>query len=265
MDAEVSLARQARSQHRHELRTLTYVTIDQANGGVVRNLTHEGIGAQVVAALRPNHQLRVRFELQSPRVRVEAQGEVVWSTPSGQCGIRFLDLSPRISRQIKEWIFGDLLEGAALHSRSAEWMFGSPLVGEQSDGWADEDDGLLISPAQPKVIELPATREGASDTIADDSLQLDWLSRPLSAQTLAWTVNALVVFAALLLCVLVFLCVNRQAPSWPLTMTAGAAVLVGLMYWGFFEAFGGGNFGARLARLAGLDRDQLEDEDARFR
>jgi PilZ domain len=264
MDAEVSLARQARSQHRHELRTLTYVTIDQANGGVVRNLTHEGIGAQVVAALRPKHQLRVRFELQSPRVRVEAQGEVVWSTPSGQCGIRFLDLSPRTSRQIKEWIFGDLLEGAALHSRSAEWMFGSPLVGEQSDGCADEDDGLMISPASQKVIELPATHEDASDPIADDS-HLDWLSQPLSANTLAWTVNVLVVFAALLLFVLVFLSVNREAPPWPLTTTAGAAVLVGLMYWGFFEIFGGGNFGQRLARLAGLDRDQVEDEDARFR
>ena len=61
MDAGLSPPRQARAQHRYELRTLTYVTLDQANGGIVRNLSHRGIGVQVVAAVRPKQQLRVRF------------------------------------------------------------------------------------------------------------------------------------------------------------------------------------------------------------
>ena len=60
MEAAVSPARQARSKHRHDLRTLTYVTLDQANGGIVRNLSHEGIGVQAVAALCPTQQVRVR-------------------------------------------------------------------------------------------------------------------------------------------------------------------------------------------------------------
>src|SRR5450631_930394 len=92
MKAGLSPARQARAKHRHELRTLTYVTLDQANGGVVRNMSHEGIGVQAVAAVRPRQQVRVRFELRYPRLRVEARGEVAWSTFSGECGIRFLDL-----------------------------------------------------------------------------------------------------------------------------------------------------------------------------
>ena len=48
--------RQARTQYRHELRTLTYVTLDDANGGIIRNLNHEGVAVQAVGALRP--QLR---------------------------------------------------------------------------------------------------------------------------------------------------------------------------------------------------------------
>ena len=116
MDAGTSPAKQMRAQHRHELRSLTYVTLDQANGGIVRNLTHDGIGVQVVAALRPQQQLRVRFELRYPRLRVETRGEVMWATFSGQCGIRFLDLPDRTGRQINEWILGNLLEGGALHS-----------------------------------------------------------------------------------------------------------------------------------------------------
>ena len=70
-------------------------TLDQANGGIVRNISHEGIGLQAVAALRPQQQLRVRFELRHPRLRVETRGEVTWATRSGQCGIRFLELSPK--------------------------------------------------------------------------------------------------------------------------------------------------------------------------
>src|SRR5579871_1398575 len=127
MDAAVSSARHARLRHRHELRTLTYVTLDQANGGIVRNLTHNGMAAQVVGAVRPQQQLRVRFELRSPRLRVETRGEVVWATTSGQCGIRFLDVSPALTRQINEWIFGNLLEGISLHVDQAGSMFSAPV------------------------------------------------------------------------------------------------------------------------------------------
>jgi len=266
MDAAVSSARATRSQHRYEMRTLIYVSIDQANGGVLRNLTNDGIGVQVVAALPPKHELGIKFELPHSRLRVEARGEVVWTTASGQCGIRFLDLAPGTRRQIQEWIFGDLLEGAALPSPSAEWMFNKPPAPVRDDGSeSEEEDGLVISPAARDVIQLSAPGEDARNTIAAGSLELNWLVQPLSARRLAWTVNTLVVVAALLLSMLVFLLVNREAPRWPLAMTGGAVVVVGGMYWGFFELFGGGSFGERLARLARSDGDRVEDSDARFR
>jgi hypothetical protein len=141
-------------------------------------------------------------------------------------------------------------------------MFGEPAVSAQRDGCAEED-GLVISAMPLKVIELPAPREEVSEKMA--ALELDWLSQPLSARTLAWTVNTLVVLAGLLLFMLVFLSVNRETPRWPLAMTGGAVVLVGLMYWGFFEVVGGRSFGERLARLARSDGEQAEDRDARFR
>ena len=152
MDAGASLARQTRSSHRHELRTLTYVTLDQANGGIVRNLTHGGIGAQVVTPVRPHQQLLVKFELRYPRVRVETRGEVVWATFSGQCGIRLLDLPPRVVRQIDEWILGNLLEGASLHWENSGPIFADPPA-------VEVDDGLLLSAAPHNVIELPVRPE----------------------------------------------------------------------------------------------------------
>jgi hypothetical protein len=272
MDAGLSPARQARAKHRHELRTLTYVTLEQANGGIVRNLSHEGIGVQAVGALRPQQQVRVRFELRSPRLRVETRGEVTWSTYSGQCGIRFLDMSPRMIRQINEWIFGNLLEGIAPHSESAGSMFAhSHSVMAVADR-AELDDGLLISAAPLKVIELPLRPDGRerADRVDDDAeaesppAGLDWLSQPLSGRSLVWTINTLVVVAALLLFALVFLSVTREPPRWPLAMTTGAAISVAALYWGFFQVFGGSSPGERLARLAGCDSED-DEEGARFR
>src|SRR5271169_745301 len=274
MDAGTSPARQARARHRHELRTLTYVTLDQANGGIVRNLSHEGIGVQAVAAVRPRQQVRVRFELRYPRLRVEARGEVTWATFSGQCGIRFLDLSPRMTRQINEWIFGSLLEGSALQAEQAGPMFGDSAA-DWSVPTADEKDGLMVSAAPLKVIELPAPPHPLeSEPACEDSAEIsprspaesDWLSQPLSGRSLIWTINALVMVAAFLLFALVFLSVTREPPRWPLAMGVGAAILVAVLYWGFFQLFGGVSPGTRLARMAGCDlEDEEEADDSRFR
>jgi hypothetical protein len=259
MQAGLSPARRERVRLRHELRSLTYVTLDQGNGGVLRNITHEGIAAQLVAAVPLGQRTRVRFEL-PPRLRVDTVGEVMWSTPTGQCGIRFVDLEPRMRRRIDEWIFGSLLGTVAQLSPRGT------TVTEALLGNAREEDGLIVSPAPVKVIELP-TRTKESEALLEDveaetavaaatAAHLDWLSQPLSPRGVAFAVNFLAVVAAVLLFVLVFLAVAREAPRWPVEVLAGAVVFVGVLYWGFFQLFGGTSPGERLARLAENDESR---------
>ena len=293
MDAGLSPARQARASHRHELRTLTYVTIDQGNGGIVRNLNREGIGVQMVAAVRPRQQLRVRFVLPYSKLRVEARGEVMWATFSGQCGIRFLDLTSRTGRQIDEWIFGNLLEGAdptadrrsissgstagtrtpearPLDLKPNEFTFAGLSHGG-SEVTSEEDDGLALSSAPLQVFDFlprpqPLTPNFEAEHLPAASVrQLDWLSQPLSSNGLARTVNSLVIVAALLLFSFVFLVVTREVPRWPFAMTAGATIFVASFYWGFFKLFGGTSPGQRLVKLAGYERENEEELVSRFR
>ena len=284
MDAGLTPVRQARAQHRHELRTLAYVTLDQANGGIVRNLTHSGIGVQVVAAVRPRQQLRVRFELRYPRLQVETRAEVVWATFSGQCGIRFLDMPPALKLQINRWIFGNLLEGISVHTEHAGPIFAprhdnvahdQPAGnGRSSTVTAGDNDGLMVSATPVNVIALPVRREppepalryeDAIEETQPSSRELDWLSQPLSGRTLAWTVDALVVVAALLLFTLVFLSVTREPPKWPVSMVSGAALAMAGLYWAFFRYFAGGSLGTRLARIADGECEDRELEQEPFR
>jgi hypothetical protein len=254
-------------------------------------VTYQGIGVQAMTAVRARQQVRVRFQLRYPPLRVDARGEVIWATFTGQCGIRMLDLSPEMVRQINEWIFGDMLEDFSLHLEGTRSIFAKSTLAES---WVTpssapdrglEGDGLMVSPTPRKVIELPVRElpvrpepakpvaapappinETGPETAVQAPVELDWLSQPLSGRGLIWTINTLVMVAALLLFALVVLLILREPPRWPLAMAAGAVVFVGALYWGFFKAFGGTSPGARLARLMGAGSENEEEAgDERFR
>jgi hypothetical protein len=137
-------APRGRSHYRHELGTLTYVTLYEANSeqgngqetnvGVIRNLNHRGAFVRLVAPVSPRQRLRMRFELKGPRVRVETHVEVTWTGSSGQCGVCFVDLPARTCQQINEWIFANLLGAAARES--------------------DPEDGLIVSASPRPAIQL---------------------------------------------------------------------------------------------------------------
>jgi hypothetical protein len=281
-------ARQTRSHYRHELRTLTYVTLDAANGGIIRNLNREGVAVQAVGPLRQHQRVRLRFELRFPRLRIETYGQVLWSSPSGQCGIRFVDLPDRTSRGISEWIFSNLLE-TLVHEPGNHPIFqGSPGSVAQAEVTAEkaptENDGLILSsdprpPIRPErgiswlertipqTMPLrPHQAESLAEPASQPDLQSNWLSRPVSARTLAWLVDALIMVAGLLLFTLIFLAITHELPSWPITLGIAtvATLFVVCAYWALFALFGGASLGARLAQAVSSGEEEVSETD-RFR
>lgn len=276
MDAVSTPVRCARAGHRYPLFSLAYVVIDEANGGIIRNVNDQGAGIQAVGALRAHQIVRLRFDLQRPRVRVDAQARVVWSDPSGQCGVQFLDLPPRLVRQINEWIFGNLLESAGADSEKTHSMFANTYLRRELDG-----EGLIVSPGRQNVIQLEARdvqpRLLASLDTADELQEeqpenqavaaLDWLSEPLSSGTLVWMIDGLIMIAALLVFTLVFLSVAHEVPPWPLSLAAGlgAAIVVPGLYWTMFYVVGGPTVGHRLAELTETGELEQMEPGVRFR
>src|ERR1700683_2164563 len=290
-------ARQARAHYRHELSTLTYVTLDEANAGIVRNLNHDGVAVQAVGARRADQRVRSRLELSFPRLRVEASGQVSWANSSGRCGIRFVELPTHVRRQIDEWIFSDLLDAMVLDAAQACPVFGASAVSSAPRDRApeehvrEEDDGLTVSAAPPPAIRLDADMAGLNEGLlhphlhpdihphiheqsADDLVghladpavepyaQLNWLSRPLSVRMLSWLVDGLVVTAGVLLFTLIFLSIAHELPPWPLALGTAFATagFVATAYWGVFCVFGGSSLGVRLAHAASsIQEDESED------
>src|SRR5260370_27291385 len=269
MEAAGFAERKARPHYRHGLRTLTYVTLDQANGVILHSRNDKGVAIQAVAAPKPQQTVRLRFELRHPSVRVDAHGEVTWATPSGQCGVRFVGLSPGVRRQINQWIFASLLDFLPQDAGGTASILAPSLVSDD----LKESDGLIVSAVPRPVIQLgsapdrtlerkweqvrtptaecPVIFNPASTREASAESQ-GWFSQPLSGRAVALLVDSFVVIAGLLLVCLVLLATARELPRW--SVTIGSLVLAGVFvttaYWTLLALFGESSLGEPLARLA---------------
>ena len=125
---EAELAPRRRQYPRYTLRSLAYVKLDQGNGGIVRDLTESGIAIQAVAPMQPGQEISLRFDLLSPRVRVETRGRVAWADSNGQSGIEFDPLPVRLQKCIRDWLLLQMLSAASVSGR--DWQAPGPSRGK---------------------------------------------------------------------------------------------------------------------------------------
>ena len=157
-----------RRHYRHQIQSLAYVNLDQGNGGIIRNLGDSGLAIQAVAPLFVNQHVSLRFELASPRVRVEATGRVAWVDPVGQAGVEFLTLSQRSSRLLKEWIFVQLMASAQHSAGDSTTLYGMS---------SQEAAELLFSAGSRPAIRLEANAASARSNVTNPqhrAVQLPW-------------------------------------------------------------------------------------------
>ena len=255
-----------RVHYRHPLQSLVYATLDNGNGGILRNLSESGAAIQAVAALHPGQTLRMRFDLFHPKTRVDVQGRVSWANASGQAGIVFTDRTPQVRRQLNAWIFQSLL-------RSLEPA--APILSSYA-----VEELVLSGNARPAIhvrseVAAPASafvRAAASAplSVAEPQLSLSWWPQPVSFHSLAKVMDVLILLSAVLLFFCVFLAIAETIPPWPATVAliAGIAGFFTALYWWICAWVGCETVGVQLARIALPDsaKGSLSREpQARFR
>jgi len=233
-------------RYRHGIHRLAYVNLDHANGGIIRNLSETGIALQTVAPLYVNQQIRVRFELMSPRVRVEALGRVGWADSFGQAGLQFLNLSRHTRRLLKEWIFTQLLVGT--YRASEESIFVQP----------ETEIELLFSPAPHPTICLDRAPSCGSNfrdsqlTDEDATVRILWFPVAVSAGSLSWLIDSLILVSAVLLFFALSLVMTHFLPAWTIisALALGIACLFTTLYWFLFTIWMGATPGTCLVHRA---------------
>jgi len=230
-------------RYRHGIHRLSYVNLDHANAGILRNLNETGTALQAVAPLRQNQQVHVRFELISPRVRVEALGRIRWADNFGQAGVQFLDLPERTRRLLKDWIFTQVLADG--YRCSQESIFVQP----------ESEIKLLFSPNARPTISLDPEVSGATDsefTDEDAMVRFLWCPVGISAGSLSWLIDSLILVSAVLLFLMLSLAMTHSLPAWTvvLALGLGVACLFTTLYWFLFTIWMGATPGVCLVQHA---------------
>lgn len=248
-------ARVQRRYYRQRIRSLAYVNLDHANGGIIRDVSEAGIAVQAVAPMRIDERVRIRFELLAPRTRIEAAGRVAWSDASGQAGMEFIGLDPGPKRQLKDWIFTQLL-AMAHQSSGTDSIFVHRMPGEEATE-------LRFSSGARSPIRLS---EASVSERFEDEEAASLLGINLTPALLTRSVDVLVLLCAVLLFAVLSMSMTSIVPTWPLALALALGVssaFAGIYYF-LFRVWTQRTPGEFLASIALPDEEQ-EIEPERFR
>jgi hypothetical protein len=151
---------------------LAYINLEANNGGILLNVSNEGLCFHSVAPVQ--RAGTIRFWFSEPNHRIEADGELAWIDETQKtAGLRFINLSTEAREKIRDWI-----------SQTA-----TPLT---ADGKA--------APSLSAPSEFPAFHAGRPDRIAgrDSSAPLDVLSTNIKASALLSGFSGGLVFGLLI-------------------------------------------------------------------
>ena len=94
-----------RRSHSRQLTTLNYITLGESNGGILLNISEDGLAFTAAEPLVGGFVPRLRFQLEEKEEWIEASGRIVWLNDSKKgAGIQFLDISDADRGQIRRWI-----------------------------------------------------------------------------------------------------------------------------------------------------------------
>jgi GAF domain-containing protein/PilZ domain-containing protein len=93
---------------RHSLRqrvnTPAFASFDGVTGGMILDLSEEGMSMQTLAPLEAHSILPLHLSLGEPTAYLETTGYVAWADALGRAGVRFSELPDPARERLREWL-----------------------------------------------------------------------------------------------------------------------------------------------------------------
>jgi TPR repeat protein/putative methionine-R-sulfoxide reductase with GAF domain len=113
--------RTRRRRVRQKVHTPAYASLNGSASGQVLDLSEivdiseEGMAIQTSFPLQVQRSVNLCLDLTATRACIHTKGEVVWSDRSGRVGIHFPQLPDDALRQLKEWLFVNVMMACVNH------------------------------------------------------------------------------------------------------------------------------------------------------
>lgn len=133
---------------RQRVHAPAYAIFDGVTGGMILDLSEEGLSMQALSPLEPQRPIKMQLDVVDPALMLETTGYVAWADALGRAGIRFSDLPEDARRRLDEW----LTLNASAPSRKAPKLTVSEADGR---GPMPQAIGPLAVTIEPQVSGWP--------------------------------------------------------------------------------------------------------------
>src|ERR1700730_4315191 len=104
-DEKSHLRGERRNCLRHPIHSLPYVRLGAENGGIIINLSEDGMAVQAAMGLVHDRMPVLLFQLAGSKVSIVTSGRIAWKSDSGKfAGVQFVDMLEPMRDLIRSWI-----------------------------------------------------------------------------------------------------------------------------------------------------------------
>src|SRR5215469_4324170 len=107
-DENSALNQELAPERRHSLRqrvnTPAFASFDGVTGGMILDLSEEGMAMQTLAPPESNTRVPLHISLGEPAAYLETTGYVAWADALGRAGVRFSDLPEEARARLRQWL-----------------------------------------------------------------------------------------------------------------------------------------------------------------
>jgi Gram-negative bacterial TonB protein C-terminal/PilZ domain len=143
---------ESRTHSRARVHSLAYIELSDGNGGLILNISEDGIAMQAVQMVSAEQLSNMRFRLPKTSIAIEATGRLVWQLRSKkEAGIQFVNLSDEAREGIRKWVNGESSRG-----------IGAPEAAAQQTQPAEKPSKQSPAPQPAPVAPVPPVSQPAA-------------------------------------------------------------------------------------------------------
>src|SRR5436305_7930627 len=152
---------------RHKVQTPAFASFDGVTGGMILDLSEQGMSMQTAAPIEAHHPIQLHLDLLEPALNLETTGYIAWADALGRAGVRFSELPQEARQRLDHW----LAVNDQAPSRKAPKLTVDRVLGPSRDG----NSGNWYN-TRSISLEGEAGSEKADSPVASNSIQYEFHS-----------------------------------------------------------------------------------------
>lgn len=93
-----------RSCVRHKVNGPVFASFDGVTGGMILDLSDQGLAMQTLVPLNRDSRIHLRLDLPDSEAQLETTGYIAWADALGRAGVRFSELPPEARQRLDRWL-----------------------------------------------------------------------------------------------------------------------------------------------------------------